>query len=207
MGSSPIALLCSLRARALAALALIAAAAVAAAPGAKADPPPPASVNQYVEQIPTGSGSAAVGATKKGVKKLPKKTAAKITKQGGTDSALLKKVATAEDYGAPQTSLSPQAAPTTTQQAPVVTPKAKPKPKPKPKPKVVVVPKQKPVTTPKPTLTPPPAHANASSDDDRSAVAAGFDAATSDGRMLLLIAVVLASSLAVAGARAVRRGR
>jgi hypothetical protein len=183
--------------RVFAAVVLAAVAAVASAPRAGADDGPPAAVNQYVEVIPTGSGGAAVGATKKGVKQLPKKTSDRLKKQAGADSELLEKVATQEEYGAPQQSLSPQQTQTTP--APKIKKAAKPQKAPKALPKSAQEPKPR-LATGQPR-TPV---ASSADDDDRGTIAAGFDAA-SDPRMLLLLALLAVSSVAVIGARAAGR--
>lgn len=65
-----------------------------------------AAVCQYVEQVPTSSGSqvAGVGSGKK-AKKLPKAVESELQREAGEDAAVLQEVATASEYGAPQEEL------------------------------------------------------------------------------------------------------
>jgi hypothetical protein len=61
-----------------------------------------AAVAQYVEQIPTSTGSKATGFGHTKVKPLAPAVKRKVTKQAGKDAPLLEQVATSSDYGAPQ---------------------------------------------------------------------------------------------------------
>jgi len=73
---------------------------------ARAEPAPPSPANAalavYVETIPTGSGSRAVGLGAEGTTRLPAATRKRLTRAGGADAKLLEQVATAASYGAPQ---------------------------------------------------------------------------------------------------------
>ena len=65
-----------------------------------------AAVCQYVEQVPTSSGSQVAGvASGKKAKKLPKAVETKLQTEAGKDAAVLQEVATASEYGAPQEEL------------------------------------------------------------------------------------------------------
>lgn len=86
-----------------AALAAGTAAGVARA-ASPADPPPAlgsAATSVYVEQIPTSSGSVAVGDSSSRSTKLDKALAGKIEAQGGSDAAAIKVLVTAASLGAP----------------------------------------------------------------------------------------------------------
>jgi hypothetical protein len=74
---------------------------------APAQGPPPhpggsAAVAQYVEQIPTSSGSQATGVGKVKTKPLAPAIRHRLTKEAGADAPLLQQVATSSTYGAPQ---------------------------------------------------------------------------------------------------------
>ena len=78
--------------------ATFASAAVAAPPS---QPPADAAIGVYVEQIPTASGSVAVGGGTGKHWKLPAKAQHQIQKEGGSDTAALEQLATSSDYGSP----------------------------------------------------------------------------------------------------------
>jgi hypothetical protein len=59
------------------------------------------SVSQYIEQLPTSCGNHATG-TGKGSVKLPPSIQKKLETQGGSNAALLQRIATSESAGAPQ---------------------------------------------------------------------------------------------------------
>lgn len=61
-----------------------------------------ASVAQYVEQIPTSSGSQAPGFGTTQRTTLPPAVEKRLTTEGGQDAPLLKEIATNSQYGAPQ---------------------------------------------------------------------------------------------------------
>ena len=65
-----------------------------------------AAVAQYVEQLPTSSGSQAVGVGKVESKPLPRKIKQRLVAQAGADAPLLEQVATSSAFGAPQERLS-----------------------------------------------------------------------------------------------------
>jgi hypothetical protein len=82
----------------------------AAAPLARADDaplPPTSAISQYVEQLPSSTGSVGLGgsggsaATKPKPKPLPPKVSKAIARDGGDDATVLEQVATNPDYGAP----------------------------------------------------------------------------------------------------------
>jgi hypothetical protein len=58
------------------------------------------SVAQYIEQLPTSCGSHATGTGKRSVK-LPPAIEQKLKTQGGSNAALLQRIATSESAGAP----------------------------------------------------------------------------------------------------------
>ena len=87
--------------------ATFASAAVAAPP---AQPPADAAIGVYVEQIPTASGSVAVGGGTGKHWKLPAKAQHQIQKEGGSDTAALEQLATSSDYGSPPPRRAPGAA-------------------------------------------------------------------------------------------------
>lgn len=64
-----------------------------------------AAVCQYVEQIPTSSGSQATGFGKPRVTPLPPAVKEQLTRQAGADAPLLEQIATSSVYGAPQKKL------------------------------------------------------------------------------------------------------
>lgn len=64
-----------------------------------------AAVQQYVEQIPTSTGSHATGFGKTKTKPLAPAVQHRLTSQGGRDAPLLQQVATSSAYGAPQQTL------------------------------------------------------------------------------------------------------
>jgi hypothetical protein len=80
-----------------------------AAPVRAASPPPPplpgnAAVDQYREGIPAGGGPVAPGATGGRSKPLPKSVQQRLERVAGANGALLSKIATSPDYGAPAAS-------------------------------------------------------------------------------------------------------
>jgi hypothetical protein len=74
-----------------------------------APPPPPddSAIDEYVEEIPTGSGGVAPGADEKETTPLPGSVSAQLDGQAGGDAAVLKELATSSHAGAPQTELAP----------------------------------------------------------------------------------------------------
>jgi hypothetical protein len=62
----------------------------------------PSAVDQYVEDVPTGGGSAVPGSGGGSDSNLPPGVSAQISEQGGSDAPLLDQVATSSTYGAPQ---------------------------------------------------------------------------------------------------------
>jgi hypothetical protein len=64
-----------------------------------------AAVQQYVEQIPTSTGSHATGFGKTKTKPLAPAVQHRLTSEGGRDAPLLQQVATSSAYGAPQETL------------------------------------------------------------------------------------------------------
>lgn len=75
------------------------------AAAAKGNPPRPggsAAVAQYVEEIPTSSGSQATGVGKVQTKPLAPALSHRLNKEAGADAPLLQQVATSSAYGAPQ---------------------------------------------------------------------------------------------------------
>ncbi len=61
---------------------------------------PPSSVAQYIEQMPSSCGSKPTG-TDTSTRNVPKAIENKIDKQGGQDAALLHKIVSSGQYGAP----------------------------------------------------------------------------------------------------------
>jgi hypothetical protein len=59
-------------------------------------------VDQYVEDVPTGEGSSAVGQKKETRKPLSASVQAQVQTGGGDDAAVLEQAATSAAYGAPQ---------------------------------------------------------------------------------------------------------
>jgi hypothetical protein len=72
-----------------------------------------AAVAQYVEQIPTSSGSKATGVGKVHTKPLAAKVKKKLQAEAGKDAPLLEQVATSSAYGAPQQTVAPPPPPAT----------------------------------------------------------------------------------------------
>ena len=64
-----------------------------------------AAVCQYVEQIPTSSGSQATGFGKPRSTPLPPAVKESLTRKAGADAPLLEQIATSSAYGAPQKKL------------------------------------------------------------------------------------------------------
>ena len=62
-------------------------------------------VDQYVEQVPTSSGSQVSGLGGGKKRQLPKTVEKQLADEGGADAGVLKDVATSSDYGAPQEQL------------------------------------------------------------------------------------------------------
>ena len=90
-------------AAAVAGLALAAPAAATHKPG---HPPTDASAyDQYVEQIPAGSGSKTPGRGRAKKRPLPRRAAEELREQGGSDAELLESVATDTRLGAPERKL------------------------------------------------------------------------------------------------------
>jgi hypothetical protein len=58
-------------------------------------------VDQYVEDVPTSSGSTIPGKNKPKKNSLPPSVSNQIERQGGSDAAILREVASSPDYGAP----------------------------------------------------------------------------------------------------------
>lgn len=85
--------------------AFVAAGCLAVAAAAQTAPPPPGTsgIDQYVETVPTSAGGRAAGLAKGKSRPLPATTRSKISRQGGTDSVALQKIATLSSYGAPAT--------------------------------------------------------------------------------------------------------
>jgi hypothetical protein len=84
---------------------------------AAATPPPPEdvpAVSAYVELVPTSRGSRAARAGGTESRTLTSRIEAKLTREGGSDAAALKKVATSPAYGAPRIRkpVRPEAEPT-----------------------------------------------------------------------------------------------
>jgi hypothetical protein len=85
--------------------------AVSSAPAGAQTPPPPddiASLAQYFEQIPTGTGSKVVNPRERGRVKLRRAVMSAIESKGGREAPLLADVATSSAFGAPQESLAPK---------------------------------------------------------------------------------------------------
>ena len=83
----------------------LAGALVGTAAAAPPPPPPPEdvpAVSAYVELVPTSRGSRSPRAGENESRTLPPAIEARITREGGSDAAGLKKVATSSAYGAPQ---------------------------------------------------------------------------------------------------------
>lgn len=68
--------------------------------GGPLQPPQSPSVLQYLESLPTSGGSVATGT--KGARTLPASLTRKIDRLGGGDAPVLKSIAEAAAYGAPQ---------------------------------------------------------------------------------------------------------
>ena len=62
-------------------------------------------VDQYVEQVPTSSGSQVSGLGGGKKRELPRAVEKELADKGGDDAAVLQDVATSSDYGAPQEQL------------------------------------------------------------------------------------------------------
>lgn len=85
---------------------LVTVGALSAPPVGAAEKPPPADVSAiavYVEQIPTSTGAVVPGQKSSGPAKaqLSAPSAAALERQGGDDSAILERVATSPELGAP----------------------------------------------------------------------------------------------------------
>jgi hypothetical protein len=80
---------------------------LASATGASAqDPSGDSAVDQYSEQVPTGSGGKSPTAEQETVKSLPTPVTEAIEEQGGSAAPVLKRVATSSKYGAPSRELT-----------------------------------------------------------------------------------------------------
>ena len=77
-------------------------AAPAAATPPQPQPPADSAISVYVEQIPTATGSVAVGAATGTRWRLSAKEQQSLTKSGGSDAAALEKLATSPGYGPPR---------------------------------------------------------------------------------------------------------
>jgi hypothetical protein len=74
---------------------------VAHASGSATTPPPDAAISVYVEQIPTGSGSVAAGASAGNASELAPSLVAKVEHKAGQHAQALIAVATSPGLGAP----------------------------------------------------------------------------------------------------------
>jgi hypothetical protein len=154
--------------------------------------PPVSAVSQYVEQVPTSEGSAAVGAAKPKRKALPPAARKALAKRPAATSAPLTEIATSTAYGAPTTPL-----PQSTREPTV---KAKPTVKPKPTPK-------RPVPSPArgaPVVLDPPQERGSIQGALGSAAAASLGSG-SNARLLGLVAFLSLTTAAMAGVAARER--
>jgi hypothetical protein len=105
-----------------------------AIPAAAADDPQPtptSAIAQYIEMVPTASGSVAAGRGT-GTAKIPPATERQIEEKSGANAKLLTKVVSSEAYGAPSEYQAPPAEPTPTNSAPAPVRPKRPAAKPKP---------------------------------------------------------------------------
>jgi hypothetical protein len=153
-----------------------------------AEGPPVSAVSQYVEQVPTSDGSAAVAKERPRRSILPPAARKALASEPSKTSAALTEIATSSRYGAPPTPIRQEPEPTPPRQ------KQKPKPqKPTPKPRrsAVVV------------LDPPSERSSLSTAFTTTAEAVG---AGSDARLLGLVGFLSLTTVAMA-AVAVRERR
>ena len=151
-----------------------------------------AAVAQYVEQIPTSSGSRATGVGKVHTKPLAPKVKTKLQAEAGKDAPLLEQVATSSAYGAPQQTVEPPPPPP----APATTTTTKPaqgaRPRPHQRPAVPAA-RRLPKVTPNPTPT--------------RALSAAANVVTegSNGRLIGLAGFLVIITAAALGAAAYRQ--
>jgi hypothetical protein len=83
--------------------AFLVAASLAPSAGAAHTPghPPPAAIEQYIEQVPTSQGSRPAGVGKARKRPLPQSVRQRLVQQGGTDAPTLERIATDPTLGAP----------------------------------------------------------------------------------------------------------
>jgi hypothetical protein len=80
---------------------------VAAPAGSAQREPPPAAIEQYIEQVPTSQGSRPAGVGKARKRPLPASVRKRLVEQGGTYAPTLERIATDPTVGAPARRLSP----------------------------------------------------------------------------------------------------
>jgi hypothetical protein len=71
-------------------------------------PPPTSAIDQYIESVPTAGGGVANGVGEQRSKRLSRRVATAIKRDGGADAATLKAITRSSTYGAPQQRLVPR---------------------------------------------------------------------------------------------------
>lgn len=108
--------------------------AIVAVRDSRAEPGPPSPANAalavYVETIPTGRGSRAVGEEELPRTPLPPAVRSDLVREGGEDAELLEEVATSASYGAPQQPSSARGKARTRATPPPGAPRSSPKSRP-----------------------------------------------------------------------------
>lgn len=92
----------TVRRRVLVAGAVVAATLLAASAANAQLPGDPGAVDQYVEDVPTGSGKTYPVRDKPRKSAVPESVAQQIAEQGGADAPLLTEIVSSSTYGAPQ---------------------------------------------------------------------------------------------------------